>query len=85
MALTAIWSWYQLTWTMAATTITVSQETRKLLEGLKTGGATYDDVIRGLIIAHPTQLTMAELARRIREGKPHPIEELIARSREQPY
>jgi len=70
---------------MAATTITVSQETRKLLEGLKSGGATYDDVIRGLIIAHPTQLTMAELARRIREGKAHPIEELIARSREQSY
>ena len=70
---------------MAATTITVSRETRKLLESLKTGGATYDEVIRGLLIAHPTQLTMAELARRVREGKPHPIEELIERSRAQPY
>jgi len=70
---------------MAATTITVSQETRRLLEGLKTGGATYDDVIRGLIVAHPTQLTMAELARRLREGKSRPIEDLIARSRRQPY
>lgn len=68
---------------MEATTITVSNETRKLLEGLKTGGATYDDVIRGLLISHPTQLTMAELARRVREGKPHPIEELILRSRRQ--
>jgi predicted CopG family antitoxin len=70
---------------MAATTITVSQETRKLLESLKTGGSTYDDVIRGLLVTHPTQLTAAELARRIREGKPHAIEELIARSRKQPY
>jgi predicted CopG family antitoxin len=68
---------------MAATTITVSHETRKLLEGLKSGGATYDDVIRGLIIAHPTQLTLAELTRRIREGKAHPIEDLISRSRRQ--
>jgi len=68
---------------MAATTITVSQETRRLLEGLKMGGATYDDVIRGLLVSHPTQLTMAELSRRIREGKPHPIEELIRRSRKQ--
>lgn len=68
---------------MAATTITVSQETRKLLEGLKSGGATYDDVIRGLLASHPTELTAAELIRRIREGKPHPIEELVRRSRAQ--
>jgi len=70
---------------MSATTITVSQGTRKLLQRLKSGGATYDDVIRGLLIAHPTQLTMAELSRRIREGKPHPIEGLIRRSGAQPY
>jgi predicted CopG family antitoxin len=70
---------------MAATTITVSQETRKLLESLKFGGSTYDDVIRGLLVSHPTQLTATELARRIREGKPHRIEELISRSRKQPY
>jgi predicted CopG family antitoxin len=70
---------------MAATTITVSQETRKLLEGLKSGGATYDDVIRGLMIAHPTQLTLVELSRRIREGKSHPIGDLIARSRRQSF
>ena len=66
---------------MAATTVSVSQETRKLLESLKSGGATYDDVIRGLIVSHPTELTMAELARRVKEGKPHPIEELIRKSR----
>jgi hypothetical protein len=70
---------------MAATTITVSTETRKLLESLKTGGSTYDEVIRGLLMAHPTQLAAAELARRIREGKSHPIEHVIARSRAQPY
>lgn len=70
---------------MAATTITVSQETRKMLEGLKSGGATYDDVIRALMIAHPTELTLAELSRRIREGKPRPIEELIERSRRQAF
>jgi predicted CopG family antitoxin len=70
---------------MAATTITVSQETRRLLEGLKSGGATYDDVIRGLMIAHPTQLSLAELSRRIREGKTHPIEDLIGRSRRQTF
>lgn len=66
---------------MAATTITVSQETRKLLETLKSGGATYDDVIRGLLVSHPTELTMAELARRVREGDPHPIDQLIRKSR----
>ncbi len=66
---------------MAATTITVSQDTRRLLENLKTGGSTYDDVIRALLAAHPTELTTAELARRIREGRTHPIEELIAASR----
>ena len=70
---------------MTATSIAVSQETRKLLESLKTGGETYDDVIRGLIVSHPNQLTMAELARRIREGKRHPIDELIAKSRRQSY
>ncbi|MGI0133002.1 MAG: hypothetical protein ACREDK_07950 [Thermoplasmata archaeon] len=70
---------------MAATTITVSQETRKLLEGLKTGGATYDDVIRGLLIMHPSQLTWVELSRRVREGEPHAIEELIAKSRRQSH
>jgi predicted CopG family antitoxin len=70
---------------MSATSISVSHETRKLLESLKTGGETYDDVIRGLIVSHPNRLTAAELARRIREGKRHPIEELIAKSRRQGY
>jgi hypothetical protein len=70
---------------MAATTISVSPETRRLLEGLKTGGATYDDVIRGLLIAHPVQLTFAELARRVREGKTHSIEALVERSRKQAH
>jgi hypothetical protein len=70
---------------MSATSISVSHATRKLLESLKTGGETYDDVIRGLIVAHPNRLTTAELARRIREGKRHPIEELIAKSRRQGY
>jgi hypothetical protein len=63
---------------MAATIITMSQETRKLLEGLKTDGATYDGLVRGWIVAHPTQLTMAELARRIREGRPRPVEAGVA-------
>ncbi|MCI4323219.1 MAG: hypothetical protein L3K03_04260 [Thermoplasmata archaeon] len=70
---------------MGATTISVSQETRKLLEHLKTGGETYDDVIRGLIISHPNRLTIAELGRRVREGKRHPIEELITKSRQQAF
>lgn len=70
---------------MGATSISVSEETRKLLESLKSGGETYDDVIRGLIISHPNRLTVAELSRRIREGHRHPIEELIAKSRRQPY
>jgi predicted CopG family antitoxin len=68
---------------MAATTITVSQDTRKLLESLKVGGATYDDVIRGLLVSHPTELTTAELVRRIKQGTSHPIEELIRKSRAQ--
>jgi predicted CopG family antitoxin len=66
---------------MATTTITVSQETRKLLESLKVGGETYDDLIRGLLMAHPTRLTMAEVYRRVREGDEGPIEDLIAESR----
>ena len=66
---------------MAATTITVSQETRKLLESLKTGGETYDDLIRGLLMTHPNRLTISELARRIKDDREGPIEELIARSR----
>ncbi|MCI4349897.1 MAG: hypothetical protein L3K15_00035 [Thermoplasmata archaeon] len=70
---------------MRASTITVSQETRRLLKLLKSGGATYDDVIRAILVAHPTELTAAELARRIRQGKPRPIEKLLRRSREQPY
>lgn len=70
---------------MGATSISVSEETRRLLESLKTGGETYDEVIRGLIISHPNRLTIAELSRRIREGQRHPIEELITRSRRQPY
>ena len=71
---------------MATTSIAVSQETRKLLESLKTGGETYDDVISALVVSHPVRLTWAEIARRIREEEPEgPIEELIARSRKQPY
>jgi predicted CopG family antitoxin len=70
---------------MNATSISVSQETRKLLESLKTGGETYDDVIRGLIVAHPNRLTMAELSRRIREGRRHSIDDLIKKSRQQPF
>jgi predicted CopG family antitoxin len=70
---------------MSATSIAVSQETRKLLESLKTGGETYDDVIRGLIVSHPNRLTMAELSRRIREGQRHSIDELIKKSRHPPY
>lgn len=71
---------------MATTSIAVSQETRELLESLKTEGETYDDVIRALVVSHPVRLTWAEIARRIREEEREgPIEELIARSRKQPY
>lgn len=67
-----------------STTIQVSTETRNVLEYLKMGGQTYDDVIRELILLHPQKLTMAELVRRAR-GPAGPIEELIAKSRAQPY
>ena len=71
---------------MATTSIAVSPETRKLLESLKSGGETYDDVIRALVVSHPVRLTWAEIARRIREAEPEgPIEALIAKSRKQPY
>lgn len=71
---------------MATTSIAVTQETRKLLESLKTGGETYDEVIRALVATHPVRLTWAEIAKRIREGEPEgPIEDLIAKSRKQPY
>jgi predicted CopG family antitoxin len=72
--------------TMAATSIAVTQETRRLLEALKSGGETYDDVIRALVATHPMRLTWAEISRRIRDEEPEgPIEELVARSRKQPY
>ena len=67
-----------------STTIHVSTETRHVLEHLKMGGQTYDDVIRELILLHPQKRTMAELVRRAR-GPAGPIEELIAKSRQQPY
>ena len=71
---------------MATTSIAVSQETRKLLESLKTGGETYDDVIRALVATHPVPLTWAEIAKHIRDEEPEgPIEELIAKSRKQLY
>lgn len=71
---------------MASTSIAVSQETRQLLESLKTGGETYDDVIRSLVVSHPVRLTWAEIARRIRTEEPEgPIEDLIQKSRKQPY
>jgi predicted CopG family antitoxin len=68
---------------IGATTISASQETRKLLRSLKAGGETYDDVIRALIVSHPNRLTMAELYRRVREGGRRPIEHLAAKSRRQ--
>jgi hypothetical protein len=70
---------------MSATSFRVSQETRKLLESLKTGGETFDDVIRGLIVSNPNRLTVAKLSRRIRDGHRHPIEGLVVESRRQNY
>lgn len=71
---------------MTATSIAVSQETRRLLESLKSGGDTYDDVIRALVVSHPNLLNAAEVSRRIRRGEPEgPIEELVERSRKQPF
>jgi hypothetical protein len=66
---------------MGAVSISVSHETRKLLDTLKTSGETYDDVIRGLIISLSKPLTPAEIARRVREGHRNPIKDLIAKSR----
>jgi hypothetical protein len=63
------------------TRISVSQDTRKLWVALKSRGERYDEVIRGLIVSHGNLLTTAELSRRIREGKPHPMGRLISRSR----
>jgi predicted CopG family antitoxin len=65
----------------SATTITVSQATRKRLGSLKEGGQTYDQVIEELLAAHPNRLTWAELGRRFREGKDIPIEDVVAESR----
>ena len=71
---------------MATTSIAVTPETRRLLESPKSGGETYDEVIRALVVIHPVRLAWAEIARRIREEEPEgPIEELIAKSRKQPY
>lgn len=70
---------------MSASRISVSHDTRKLLESLKTSGETYDDVIRGLIVSHPHRTDAAELARRVRHGERHSIDELIKKSRQRPY
>lgn len=71
---------------MASTSIAVSRETRKLLETLKMGGETYDDVIRALVATHPHRLTWSEIAKRVRDEAPEgPIEDLIAKSRKQSY
>ncbi len=64
-----------------ATTITVSQTTRKRLGSLKEGGQTYDEVVEELLAAHPNRLTWAELGRRFRSGEDIPIESVIAESR----
>jgi hypothetical protein len=42
----------------SATTITVSQVTRKRLGSLKEGGQTYDQVIEELLAAHPNRMTL---------------------------
>ncbi len=55
-----------------------------MLEYLKTGADTYDDVIRHLVLLHPQQLTMAELYRRWRQPG-RPIRELVEKSRRQPF
>ena len=65
----------------SATTITVSQVTRKRLGSLKEGGQTYDEVIEELLAAHPNRLTWAELGRRLHSGEDIPIESVIAESR----
>ena len=70
---------------MAATSITVSRETRDLLASLKSGDETYDDLIRGLLMSHPNRLTTTELSRRIREEPRGPIEEMIRESRRHPH
>lgn len=71
---------------MRVTSIHVSRETRKLLESLKTKGETYDEVIRALVVSHPSRLSAAEIARRIRDDEAQgPIEELVAKSRTQKY
>ena len=65
----------------AATTITVSHETRRRLASLKEGGQTYDEVIAELLAAHPVRLTWAEIGRRFREGEDIPIEQVVAESK----
>lgn len=65
----------------AATTITVSQVTRKRLGSLKEGDQSYDEVIEALLAAHPNRLTWAELGRRLRGGEDIPIEQVVAESK----
>ena len=64
-----------------ATTITVSQATRKRLGSLKEGGQTYDQVVLELLAAHTNRPTWAELGRKFREGVDIPIQHVIAVSR----
>jgi hypothetical protein len=69
------------------TTISVRASTRAELEQLKTGGQTYDDVIRAILEAlEERDPWFDEMERRIdevRSGKvkPEPIEALLARDR----
>jgi hypothetical protein len=65
----------------AATTITVSQTTRKRLGSLKEGGQTYDEVIEELLAANPNRLAWADLYRRFREGEDIPIAQVVSESK----
>lgn len=64
-----------------STTVAVREGTRKLLEMLKSGDETYDDVIRMLLAAHPNQLSWAELNRRFRSEDFEPVEDMLTESR----
>ncbi len=65
------------------TTVAVSRRTRQLLGMLKSGEATYDDVITLLLATHPNRLSWAELNRRFRSDEFEPVEAMLAESRAQ--
>jgi hypothetical protein len=62
------------------TTISVRTSTLRALQYYKLGGSTWDDVFARFIEEHPPEAFLKEMARRAKEEREHPIEELFRKA-----